>query len=316
MPIYNYVTDVQKKVEERLHKESVTEGLFSKQYSFSGVKTITTKNIENVALTPYDRTVTDNNQAGTIGNRFGTITELASTTNDYTMLHEVKYNLGWDKGANTDEQEIRTASSVISRQDREVIVPYRDKYRLMRLAEGAGLNKYGLTTTASTGDLSRKNIIETLLKARAEMANNFVPMGKQVLYITETGAIEMKLADLVVGSDLLSEEPIVNGTIGKLAGFQLKIVPDSYFTWTDINANIAAANNGQTQVNGSLAFLIVTKGCGWSPVKVKTSRVDTTPANFDGTQILYHEYFDCFVNKTRNVCVYAGWTSADPNSGT
>lgn len=312
MPIYNYVNEVQKKVEERLTHESVTEGLFSKQYSFSGVRTITTKNVENVALTPYDRTLTEGGKAGTIGNRFGDIHELASTTNEYTMLHEVKYNLGWDKGANTDEHEIRTASSVISRQDREIIVPYRDKYRLMRLAEGAGLKKYGLSS-ASTGELSRKNIVETLLKARAEMANNFVPIGKQVLYIGETAAIEMKLADLVVGSDILSEKPIVNGELMKLGGFQLKIVPDSYFDWTDINANITAANNGQTTVNGNLGFLIVTKGCGWSPVKVKTSRVDTTPSNFDGTQILYHEYFDCFVNKTRNVCVYAGWTSADPN---
>lgn len=311
MPIYNYVNDVQKKVEERLSKESVTEGLFSKQYSFSGVKTITTKNIENVPLTPYDRNIKGNGDR-TIGNRFGDITELGSTINEYTMRHEVKYNLGWDKAANSDEQEIRTASSVISRQDREIIIPYRDKYRLMRLAEGAGLKKYGLTSTANTGELSRKNIVETLLKARAEMANAFVPMGKQVLYITETGALEMKLADLVVGSDILSEQPIVNGTIGKLGGFQLKIVPDSYFDWTDINANITAANNGQTTVNGDLAFLIVTKGCGWSPVKVKTSRVDTTPSNFDGTQILYHEYFDCFVNKTRNVCVYAGWKSAAP----
>lgn len=313
MAIYNYVNEVQKKVEERLTHESVTEGLFSKQYSFSGAKTITTKNVENVALTPYDRTLTAEGKAGTIGNRFGDVHELSSTTNEYTMLHEVKYNLGWDKGANTDEHEIRTASSVISRQDREVIIPYRDKYRLMRLAEGAGLKKYSLSA-ASTGELSRKNIVETLLKARAEMSNAFVPMGKQVLYITETGAIEMKLADLVIGSDVLSEKPIVNGELKKLAGFQLRIVPDSYFDWTDINANITAANNGQTTVDGTLGFLIVTKGCGWSPVKVKTSRVDTTPSNFDGTQILYHEYFDCFVNKTRNVCVYAGWTSADPNA--
>lgn len=314
MAIYNYVNQVQKKVEERLHKESVTEGIFSKQYSFSGAKTITTKNVENVPLTPYDRTLTADGKAGTIGNRFGDITELGSTINEYTMLHEVKYNLGWDKGANSDEHEIRTASSVISRQDREIIVPYRDKYRLMRLAEGAGLNKYSMSAAANTGELNRKNIVETLLKARADMANNFVPMGNQVLYITETGALEMKLADLVVGSDILSEKPIVNGVIGKLGGFQLKIVPDSYFDWSDINANIEAADNGQTTVDGTLGFLIVTKGCAWSPVKVKTSRVDTEPSNFDGTQILYHEYFDCFVNKNRNVCVYAGWTSADPNA--
>lgn len=317
MPIYNYVTDTQKRVEERLHKESVTEGLFSKQYSFSGVKTITTKNIESVGLTPYDRTLTAG-KAGTIGNRFGDTHELTTTLNEYTMKHEVFYNIGWDKGSNSDEQEIRTASSVISRQDREIIVPYRDKYRIMRLAEGAGLNKYSMST-----ELKRTNIIETLMKVRAEMANNFVPLGKQVLLIGETDAIEMKLADQVIGSDVLSEKPIVNGVIGKLAGFQLRIVPDSYFDWAAINENIEAANETaganderllQTKVEGQLAFLVVTKGCAWSPVKVKTSRVNTTPDNYDGTKLLYHEYFDCFVNKTRNVCVYAGWKSAAPGA--
>lgn len=292
MAIYDYVTETQKKVEERLFKESVTEGIFSKQYSFAGVKTIVTKSVDNVPLTPYDRTLTDNGQEGTIGNRFGPTIELASTKNEYTMEHEVKYNLGWEKSSNSDEHEIRTASSVISRQDREIVIPYRDKYRLNKIALGAGLNRYGMTTSA---DLGRTKILETLLKARAEMANKYVAMGKQVLYIGETDAIEMKLADQVIGSDIISEKPIVNGTIGKLGGFQLKLIPDDYLP-------------------SGCAFLIVTKGSAWSPVKVKTSRVNTKPEDFDGTKVQYHEYFDCFVNKMRADTIFAGWTSAQPGA--
>ena len=127
--------------------------------------------------------------------------------------------------------------------------------------------------------------------ARAELANNYAPMNKQVLYIGETAAIELKLANEVIGNDKIAETPIVNGTIGKVAGFQLRIVPDVYMP-------------------ENCAFLIVTKGSAWAPVKVKTSRVITDPEGFDGTLVQYHEYHDCFVNEARKNTIYAAFTTA------
>lgn len=275
----NLITKVEPKVMERLYKESVTQGLFSNQFTFQGVRGIEVMSVDTVPLTKYDREVE-------IGQRFGDITELGDTKVAYTMNDEVKYNIGFDKAVGTDQYNIKTASSIISRQDREIVVPYRDKYRLNALAAGAGLKKYNLAN-----EIKRTNIVETLMKARAELANNYAPMNKQVLFIGETNAIEMKLADQVIGCDKIAEKPIVNGTIGKLAGFQLRIVPDVYMPT-------------------GCAFLIVTKGSAWAPVKVKTSRVITDPEGFDGTLVQYHEYHDCFVNKARENTIYAGFTTA------
>ena len=275
----NLITRVEPKVMERLYKESVTQGLFSKQFTFNGVRSIEVMSVDTVPLSKYNRETA-------IGERFGEVTELGDTKTAYTMQDEVKYNIGFDKATNTDQHNIKTASSIISRQDREIVVPYRDKYRLAKLAEGAGIKKGNLSN-----ELKRSAILETLFKARAELANNYAPMNKQVLFIGETNAIEMKLAEQVIGNDKISETPIVNGTIGKLAGFQLRIVPDVYMP-------------------ENCAFLIVTKGSAWAPVKVKTSRVITDPEGFDGTLVQYHEYHDCFVNEARKNTIYAGFTTA------
>ena len=282
----NLIKKVEPKVMERLAQESVTQGLFSNQYSFNGVRSIEIMSVDTVPLTKYDRTVTDG-KAGTIGKRFGEIMELGDAKTEYTMNDEVKYNIGFEKSTNSDQHNIKSASSIISRQDREIVIPYRDKYRLQKLALGAGLNKF----SAASADLERGNILETLLKARAEMRNAYAPIGKQVLYIGETRAIEMKLADQVIGVDKIAEKPIVNGVLSKLGGFQLNIVPDDYLPET-------------------CAFLIVTKGSAWAPVKVKTSRVLKSHPDFDGTVVQYHEYHDCFVNKAREETIYACWTGA------
>jgi len=288
MPTINLISKTEPRVMERLTQESVTQGLFSNQYSFKGVRTIEIMSVDTVPLKAYDRTLTDG-EAGTIGKRFGKIIELGDTKAVYTMNDEIKYNIGFEKSTTSDQMNIKTASSIISRQDKEIVVPYRDKFRLQKLALGAGLNKFSATNAA---DLGRSKILETLMKARAELRNHYAPIGKQVLYIGETAAIEMKLADQVIAVDKIAEKPIVNGVLSKLGGFQLNIVPDDYLPET-------------------CAFLIVTKGSAWAPVKVKTSRVITDHPDFDGTAVQYHEYHDCFVNEARRETIYACWTGTE-----
>ena len=279
----NFVAKTAPKVMERLYKESVTQGIFSNQFSWAGVKTIDVMSVDTVPLKAYDRTLTDG-EDGTIGNRFGKTIELGDTKTSYTMQDEVYYNIGFEKSTVSDQMNIKTASSIISRQDREIVVPYRDQYRLKKLAEGAGIKKDNLEVTSG-------KIIRTLMTARADLANNLAPLGKQVIFVGETAAIEMKLADQVIAVDKLAEAPLVNGVVGKLAGMQLRIVPDVYMP-------------------KNCTFLIVTKGSAWAPVKVKTSRVITDPEDFDGCKVQYHEYHDCFVNEARKNTIYLGYSGA------
>lgn len=288
----NLLSRTEPKVMERLYKESVVQGIFSTQFTWAGVRTIDVLSVDTVPLTAYNRDLNDGT-AGTIGNRFGSIIELGDSKTSYTMEDEVKYNIGFEKSTVSDQMDIKNASSIISRQDREVVRPYIDKYRLNKLAAGAGLNLYSATAAAQLG---RSKILETLLKAKAELNSNYAPANQQVLFIGETNAVEMKLADQVIGVDKLAEKVIVNGVAGKLAGMQLNIVPDVYMP-------------------EGCAFLIVTKGSAWAPVKIKTSRVLTDDARFDGNIVQFHLYHDCFVNEARKNTIYACWTTAKPSEG-
>lgn len=288
MATINLLTKTADKVQERLYKESVTQGLFSNQYSFVGAKTIEVLSVDVIPLTPYDNTLTDGTE-GTIGKRFGSIIELGDTKTSYTMNDIVKYNIGFDTTTNTDQDNIKSASSIISRQDREIVVPYRDQYRLNKIAVGAGIQ----VTNITPDSIKRGNILETLLKNKAQLSNNYAPANKQVLFVGETAAVEMKLADQVIGVDKIAEAPIVNGVIGKLAGMQLRIVPDHYLP-------------------EGLAYLIVTLGSAWAPVKIRKSRVITDHPDFDGSVVQYLEYHDCFVNEARKNTILAAWTTSGP----
>lgn len=287
----NLITKTETKVAERLYKSSVTEGLFSKQYSWAGYRTIEVLEVDTYPLTTYDRTLTDGTD-GTIGNRFGSVIEVGDTKTSYTCEDEVKYNLGYDHGIESDQASIKTASSIIARQTREIVVPYLDKYRLNKLAAGAGLNRYSLSST----DLNSTNILRTLMTAKAALRNELAPENGQVVYVSETQAIELDLADQVLAVDKIAEKPIVQGTLGKIAGLQVRTVPDTYMP-------------------DGLAFLVVSKGSAWAPCKVKTSRIITDPEDYNGHKVQFYMYHDCFVNAVRAKTIYAGWTSAEGATG-
>lgn len=284
----NLLTKTETKVAERLYKSSVTEGLFSKQYSWAGYRTIEVLEVDTYPLSTYDRTLTDGT-SGTIGNRFGSVLEVGDTKTSYTCEDEVKYNLGYDHGIESDQASIKTASSIIARQTREIVVPYLDKYRLNKLAAGAGLNAYSI----SSSSLNSTNILRTLMTAKAALRNNLAPENGQVVYVSETQAIELDLADQVLAVDKIAEKPIVQGTLGKIAGLQVRTVPDTYMPT-------------------GLAFLIVSKGAAWAPCKVKTSRIITDPEDYNGHKVQFYMYHDCFVNAVRANTIYAGWTTAQP----
>ena len=74
---------------------------------------------------------------------------------------------------------------------------------------------------------------------------------------------------------------------------QVNVIPDAYMP-------------------DGLAFLVVTKGSAWAPVKVKTARVLDEVPNFDGQLVQFHMYHDCFVNEARKNTIYACWTTGAP----
>ena len=259
------------KVVERFKAKSFTEGLFTSAYDWTGVATVKVYTVDNLPLQDYDKTLAD-------GSRFGALTEVGDTVQEMTVTDDKSFNGSIDKGNNTAQLMIKAASSVLKRTTDEVLIPYTDKYRLNKLAEGAGLSKTGVS-------LSKTNALQTIMEAGAAMSNELVPMEGRVLYIGQTAAINVKLADQVVGVDKLAEKVIVNGVVGAIDGMQVRIVPDSYMP-------------------EGVVFMIVTKGCAVAPKKIETYRILEEHPNIDGHVVQGRFLHDCFVLETKSKGIY------------
>ncbi len=266
------------KVVERFRLGSCTEGIFSNRWKWTGVATVQVYSVDKLPLQDYDKAKED-------GSRFGTLTELGDTVQEMTVTDDKAFNGSIDKGNNTAQMMIKAASSVLRRQTDEVIIPYVDKYRLKKLAAGAGL-------TGANVSLTRENAVETIMNAGAEMSNKMVPREGRVLYIGESEAIKIKLADQVVGADRLGGQVLVSGVCGTIDGMQVRVVPDDYMP-------------------ENVVFMIVRKGCAVAPKKIETYRILEEHPDIDGAVVQGRLLHDCFVLEPLKAGIYVGKSSVD-----
>ena len=269
------------KVVERFKHSSVTEGLFTSRYKWTGVSTLLVYTIDNLPLQDYDK------DAAAGESRFGTMTEVGDTVQEMTVSDDKSFNGSIDKGNNTAQMMVKAASSILRRTTDEVLIPYVDKYRLGKLAEGAGNKDYSVSMT-------KANAVETILTAGAAMSNALVPKSGRVIYMGETEAIKVKLADQVIGVDKLAEDSIVNGVIGEIDGAQVRIVPDSYMP-------------------AGVVFMIVRRGCACAPKKVETYRILEDHPDIDGHVVQGRFLHDCFVLDTLKNGIYVAYSTAEPS---
>ena len=268
----NLMKEAQDKIVKRFKLASVTEGIFSNDYSWNGVNAIDVYTLDTITLGTYDRTEVTSS-------RFGTMVELGDTKQTLTITQEKGFEVSVDAGNDIQQKHIKKAAEITRSVIDDSYIPLVDKYRLQVLATGAG------TKATSQAALTASNIVEKIMLGRAALGNNNVPMGNDVCYIGETNAVYLKIADQVVGIDTVGAKPLVNGVIGKIGGCQIRVVPDSYMPT-------------------GISFMIVHKGCAWAPEQLRTLRVLNEHPFVDGIVVQGHFIYDCFVNTTLNKGIY------------
>lgn len=272
--VINLAEKASPKVVELFYKESCTEGLFNTDYDWTGVRTVKVYTVDDLPLNDYSATAVD----GT--SRFGSLTEVGDTIQEMTVAQDKSFNGIIDKSNNNSTLMIKAAGKVLKRQTRNVVIPYVDKFRLNAMAYWSdtvnGTTYAPLWKTVVDNDLSKSNIIDTIMKANAQMSNALVPDTGRVLYMGYTLAINVKLADQVVGIDKLGEKSIVNGVMGKIDKCQVRLVPDSYMP-------------------SGVEAMIVEKGVAIAPKKIETYRVLTNSWIVDGSIVQGRLMHDCFV---------------------
>ena len=261
------------KVAERFKIGSCTEGLFSNDYNWTGVRTVQVRSIDNLPLNDY------NAQLATGASRFGDLTEVGDSVQELQVSEDKSFNGVIDKSNNNSVMQTKAASRILKRETDEVVIPYVDKFRLSKMAQSAGIG-YFLGATA----LSSSNIVEKIMLANAVMSNNKVPDTGRVLYMGYTLAVSLKLASQVVGIDTLGEKAIVNGAMGKIDKCQVRLVPDDYMP--------AGVN-----------FMIIKTGVALAPKKIETYRVLNNVHIVDGAIVQGRLMHDCFVLAAKNAGV-------------
>lgn len=277
----NLAKKASEKTADRFKLASVTEGLFTAEYNWTGVATVQVYTIDNLPLQTYNR-------AAVSGSRFGNLTEVGDTVQEMTVEDEPCFNGAIDKSNNTSQLQIKAAGKVLRQNVDEVIIPYVDAYRLDKLATGAGIKQYSVSFTKSTA-------MEKIALLGAAMSNAKVPKEGRVLYIGETAAVQMKLADQVVGLEVAGAKAIVNGVCGMIDGNQVKVVPDSYLPT-------------------GVVFMIVKKGVAVAPKKVETFRIITDDKDIDGSIVQGHLLQDCFVLEAKENGIGVAYSTADPDA--
>lgn len=272
---WNFASKASPKVAEAFYKESLTEGIFSKDYDWTGVATVRIYSVDDLPLQDYDWDLTT-------GSRFGNLTELGDTIQELTVNDDKSFNGAIDKRNNTSELMIKAANKVLARETRNVIIPYVDKYRLNALATGHGVTGFGTTgggTIQTSVALTKSNALDTLFNSGATMNNLLVPRDR-VLFIKESEAIKVKLADQIVGTGATIQNAanriIQRGELGTLDQMHIVPVPDSYMPT-------------------GVVYMIVAKNCAVAPKKIETMRIIQDHPDIDGHVVQGRFLHDCFV---------------------
>ena len=269
MAIINLADKFSQKVAERFALTSITDAFAGKDYDFSGVKTVKVYSVDVVDMNDYTRSGT---------NRFGELTELGDTVQELTLTRDRSFTYSIDKGNDTQQFNIKAATQCLKRQIDEVVTPELDIYRLGKWVAGAGLN-------GVHADLSKSNILETIMTAGAEMSNALVPKGNRTLFIKESLYLQCKMAEQIIGVDKLGEKALRDGSVGMLDGMKVVPVPDSYFP-------------------EGVNFLVKYKGATADPVQLKTYRVLTEQRGIDGDVVEGRIIYDSFVLDSRAKGLY------------
>ena len=103
-----------KQIQTEFKRESLTNGRFNQEYSFSGVKTVKISTPVTVPMNDYTRTGTS---------RYGTPTEMEDIVQELTLTQDKSFSLTIDKGNNQDQSGIKEAGRMLSLQIAERAVP-------------------------------------------------------------------------------------------------------------------------------------------------------------------------------------------------
>lgn len=246
---------------------SVTESAYNHSIDaeFSGNDTVHIYEIATTELNNYDKSVDPSS-----GSRFGKVVEVGDHVYTLKLTQDISLDRTVDRGNNDAQFNIKKSGAIMKAYTDKRIRPRKDKYRLAKWAEEAGIHM------ALPAEPTEGTICKSILLLHNAMIDENVPEGEGTLYVSRTYLPAMKLAKEWVGLDSLGGKTLPKGVIGQFDGLNVQPVSSRIFP-------------------EGCYFAIFVKDSIIAPEKINLFRGLKDPENMDGDRLQYRCKFDAFV---------------------
>lgn len=267
----NYASKYEKTIDEVFRLKSVTTEIINKgiRLTYNGVNAVSIYGVATVAEGNYVRSGT---------NRFGSLAELDTTKQTFTLSQDKSFTYSIDRGNYEDSMMVTEAGSTLKRQIEVVCVPNTDIYRLTTLHAYAVANSFTATNSGTTSTAS--TAYTKFLDMQSILDNKFVPSEGRVAFVTPAYLSFLKLdANFTKPSDVVAKN-LISGQVGEMDGVPIVKVPVSYLP-------------------AKAEVLLVHKETLIAPHKFDTYRILKEVQGIDGWVVEGRRYYDAFVTTAR-----------------
>ncbi len=251
-------------IDERLALDSKTDGVVNKggvRLDFNGKNSVTIYTVNTVAEVTYVRSGT---------NRFGTLTELGTGTQTFTLSQDKSFAFSVDRGNLEDSQMVQEANKAVKRQIREVATLNIDVYTLAAAHALALAQSQGATASVTTSNAYNK-----FLAQNDAMTESKVPESGRHCFMSPATYSLLKQDTTFVRSCDTSYADLKKGIIGQVDGVTLHKVPSTYLPTNEV-------------------YLFIWEEVLIRPMKFNSVRVLTDVQGIDGAVAEGRRYYDVF----------------------
>jgi hypothetical protein len=271
----NYANAHLKVLDERFTTDSKTSLIVNNgiRLDFNGKKSVTIYNVDTVVEGNYTRSGSD---------RFGSLVELGTGEQTFTLTQDKAATWTIDRGNYSDSMMVTEAAESVKRQTREVSVPTVDIYTLGIITSYAATKGTGWKKVET---LTNTGIYAAILAGNAVLDDREVPEDDRVLFITPTKYNFLKRDPEFVRDCDTSVRDLKKGILGEVDGLTIVKCPTSYFT---ANTN----------------FIIVSKNVVVRPTKFNSVRTLDEVQGIDGWVVEMRRYYDVFIPTNKGDAIY------------
>lgn len=214
----NYASSTLAKIDERMYSRAKTAPIVNKgiTLNFHGLASVT---IYQVDVVP------ENNYVRSGVYRFGTIVEIGTGIQEFTLSQDKSFAISVDQGNRDDSQMVTDINKAVKRQVREVSTPATDIYTL------AVACAYAVANSQKPGDatLSKSTVFDAILTERAALIDADFPLDNIYVYVNPTIERFLWLDPEFKGQCDVSARDKKTGVMGTIMGMTLVVVKTSYF---------------------------------------------------------------------------------------